>query len=128
MEPSCHVETVFQMDASSFLEQHTILTSKSARLKSQVFELRWAPQGIEGSVSSAVEMVGGGYRGGPASMRTIGRGVSKFQEGGWDAYAPKPSGASTSSVAKPRSSASTAVLVRMTTPRRPSAVKPRNLL
>jgi hypothetical protein len=36
--------------------------------------------------------------------------------------------ASASSVAKPRSSASTALLVRMTTPLRPSTVKPRKLV
>ena len=32
------------------------IASKSARLKSQVFEVRGATQGIEGSVSSAIEM------------------------------------------------------------------------
>ena len=52
--------------------------SKSARLKSQVFEVRWAPHSIEAALSSVIEMVGGGYRGGPGSMRTIGRGVSKI--------------------------------------------------
>ena len=54
-------------------------------LKSQVFEVRWAPQGIEGSVSSTIEMVEEEYKAGPASMRTIRRGVSKISRGvgGW---------------------------------------------
>ena len=59
------------------------IAGKSARLKSQVFEVRGATQGLEGSVSSAIEMVGGGIQRGSGIYAHDREGVSKISRGGW---------------------------------------------